>query len=106
MAKIVRGMQSRSNPEFELRPSGLGISKIQSYQPNQVLLDFTISESENAIVHLKGIPVLLEDIQAQADGTYLARIKGFEPPSEIGPSGLRVGDAVGFREEHVFSASK
>jgi hypothetical protein len=62
-----------------------------------------VGQAKTAVLRKGGERVLVNRIQSQADGSFIAQIYGFEPSFALQFSGMKIEDQIAFDEAHVFS---
>lgn len=90
---------------FKIRPEDRGIFKIETYNPSELLCNFSIEESEHVILHCENYSIIVRDIQKDSEGKFRGTVSGLEPPGAR-LEHIKAGDIVTFTEDQVFSASK
>lgn len=69
----------------------------------QPLPPHEVGDAAHAELRLDGEAVLVGRIRPEGDGTFSGEIYGFEPHHGLEFEGLRIGERIAFREEHVFA---
>lgn len=91
---------------FARRDGGAPPVVAQDIGLGQPLPAHKVGEAKHAELRRGSEAVLVHDIRREADGTYSGEIYNFEPHHGVVFEGLRLGDRLVFREEHVFSCGK
>jgi hypothetical protein len=70
---------------------------------------FPVEESRIITLHsvdgLENRTIIVKDVSRKADGTFIGRVLGFEPPS-MNLGDLSVDDTIAFVEDEIFGAIK
>ena len=72
----------------------------------QPLAAHEVGDARHAELRLGGEAVLVSGIRREGDGAYSGEIYGFEPHHGVQFAGLKLGERIAFREEHVFTCGK
>jgi hypothetical protein len=89
---------------FATRRAAGGPMFVLHAQRGESLPKALLCDAKNAVLKLEDKRVLIRSICAQADGSFVGNIYGFEPSFALEHEGMKVNDHIEFREEHVFSA--
>lgn len=96
-------MHNASARGFAVRRPGDSPITTQNFTPSNKLKNADLSNAKDAVLHKGSERVLVRDIVREADGQFSAEIYGFEPSYQLDFEGMKVGERIVFRDEHVFS---
>ena len=95
-------MHNASKLGFATRRPGDGPVITQGLSPGQTLRPEPAG-AKNAVLKTDCERVLVRAVHHQTEGTYTGEIYGFEPSYSLEFGGMKVGERIEFRDEHVFS---
>jgi hypothetical protein len=88
---------------FDTRDAAAAPIVVQDVGLGQPLAPRKIEDASHAQLRLRDEAVLVGRIRHEGDGTYSGEIYSFEPHHGVEFQGLKLGERIAFREEHVFS---
>jgi hypothetical protein len=91
---------------FAIRDRGAAPIVAQDIGLGEPLPAHDVGAAKHAELRMHDEAILVRAIRHEGDGTYSGEIYGFEPHHGVQFDGLKLGDRVVFREEHVFSCGK
>lgn len=92
---------------LDTRTQGFGIFKTQDFYLDGAVIpvDFSVSEASNVILHSEGKSILVTSIEVSANGGFLGKVFGIEPPGGT-IDGISAGQKIVFSEHHIFSMGR
>lgn len=96
-------MHNASARGFAVRRPGDSPITTQNFTPGNRLKNTNLSNATDAVLHKGSERILVRGIVKQLDGQFSAEIYGFEPSHGLDFEGMKVGERIVFRDEHVFS---
>ncbi len=88
---------------FDTRDPGAPPIVAQDLGLGQPLPANKVEQAAHAQLRLRNEAVLVGRIRNEADGAYSGEIYSFEPHHGVEFAGLKLGERIAFRREHVFS---
>ena len=88
---------------LEERPAGEAPLVVRDLTADPTPSSDSLEVAKAAVLKAREMAVLVDILAARPGGVFLGEISGFEPPVGAGRGGMRVGDRITFRAEHVFS---
>lgn len=92
---------------FEERHSGFGYTVVSSYNEGEEIETDGIDDGDNVSLRFSDERVLVRDVSYDdEENIYWGVIYGFEPDIGVEFEGLKIGEEISFREDHVFSCTR
>jgi hypothetical protein len=88
---------------FAVRDPGAAPVVAQDVGLGHPLPPHDIDDATRAQLRLGGEAILVGRIRSEGDGAYSGEIYSFEPHHGVEFKGLKIGERIAFREEHVFT---
>jgi hypothetical protein len=87
---------------FATRDPGAPPVVAQDVGLGQLLPAHEVEQASHAELRLRDEAVLVGRIRVEANGVFSGEIYSFEPHHGVEFQGLKIGERITFREEHVF----
>jgi hypothetical protein len=96
-------MLSAAELNFSTRQPGGLPAWVSNPAPRQPLRIWPLADAKSVTLRLRGENVLVR--VRERSSLFVGEISGFEPSAGVEFQGVRVGDLIVFKEEHIFGAS-
>ena len=96
-------MLSAAELNFSTRQSGSLPAWVSNSAPRQPLRLWALADAKSVTLRLRSENVLVR--VRERSSLFVGEISGFEPSAGVEFKGVRVGDLIVFKEEHIFGAS-
>jgi hypothetical protein len=96
-------MISDKELNFSTRQPGGLPAWVSNRARRQPLLIWTLADAKSVTLRLRGENVLV--LVRERSSLFVGEISGFGPSAGVEFQGVRVGDLIVFKEEHIFGAS-
>ena len=89
---------------FTKRANGRSITFVGSHSPGREFKN-SIEDGDSVVLHIGHESVLVNNISLLPNNGITGIVYGFEPSVALEFNGIKIGDIVNFKEEHVISCS-